>query len=95
MTRSRTSLELAAGKLTSAIQKEWDAEMGESASSVSEQVMYASHELLRAAKTGSLVPLLGAASVSEFLGIQWVQAHANVRPFIRALETAASGASRA
>lgn len=39
MTRSRTPLEAAAGKLIAAIQKEWGLEAGESTSAASENVM--------------------------------------------------------
>jgi hypothetical protein len=95
MTRTRTPLELAAGKLIVAIQKEWGAELGEPGSAAPEEVMHASHDLLQAAKAGALVNLPGSASVSEFLGVQWLQAHPSVRPYVQALETAASGEPRA
>jgi hypothetical protein len=46
MTNSRTELEAAAGKLISAIQKEWHSEAGEPESAASEAVMHLAHELL-------------------------------------------------
>ncbi len=91
MPRTRTSLEVAAGKLTSAIQREWGAEVGEPSAAVSEQVMHASHSLLQAAKTGSISSVVGSGSVSEFLGKQWVHAHPKVWPYIQILEAFALG----
>ena len=89
MTRSRTPLEAAAGKLIAAIQKEWGVEAGEPRSAESENVMHAAHDLLQAAsKFGSIVSVIGSGSVSTFLGAQWVQAHPRVLPYIAALEDA-------
>ncbi|KWT97695.1 MULTISPECIES: hypothetical protein [unclassified Variovorax] len=89
MTRSRTPLEVAAGKLIAAIQKEWDIEAGEPESAAGEHAMHATHELLQAAsKFGSIVSVIGSGSVSAFLGEQWVQAHPKVLPYIAALEGA-------
>lgn len=89
MTRSRTPLEAAAGKLIAAIQKEWGIEAGEPGSAASENVMHAAHHLLQAAsKFGSIVSVTGSGSVSTFLGEQWVQAHPRVLPYIAALEGA-------
>ena len=86
MTRTKSPLEAAAGKLISAIQKEWFDEIGESSADESEQVMHTSHGLLHGAKTGSIAGVLGGGSVPEFLGSKWVAAHPNVWPFIKALE---------
>lgn len=89
MTRSRTPLEAAAGKLIAAIQKEWDAEIGEPESAVSEKVMHEAHALLQAAsKFGSNTNVIGSGSVSTYLGEEWVQAHPQVLPYIEALEDA-------
>ncbi|RSZ37250.1 MULTISPECIES: hypothetical protein [unclassified Variovorax] len=89
MTRSRTPLEAAAGKLIAAIQKEWGIEAGEPGSAESEKVMHAAHGLLQAAaKSGSIAGVIGSGSVSTFLGEQWVQAHPRVLPYIAALEDA-------
>lgn len=87
MTRSRTPLETAAGKLVAAIQKEWGAEAGESTSVASENVMYAAGDLLTAAsKFGSIMSVTGSRSVSTYLGEEWVQAHPRVLPYVAALE---------
>lgn len=89
MTRSRTALEAAAGKLIAAIQKEWDIEAGEPGAVASENVMHAAHDLLLAAsKFGSIASAIGSGSVSAFLGAQWVEAHPRVLPYIAALEGA-------
>jgi hypothetical protein len=87
MPRSRSPLERAAGQLISAIQREWHAEIGEPAAAESEAVMHASHGLLQAAKSGSLVAVVGDKSISEFLGKEWVKAHPRVLPYIEALES--------
>lgn len=89
MTRSRTPLEAAAGKLIAAIQREWGIEAGEPGSAASENVMHAAHELLQAAsKLGSIASVTGSGSVSTFLGEQWVQVHPKVLSYIAALEGA-------
>lgn len=89
MTRSRTPLQAAAGKLIAAIQKEWGIEAGEPESVESENVMHEAHRLLQAAsKFGSIGSVIGSGSVSTFLGEQWVQAHPGVLPYIAALEAA-------
>jgi hypothetical protein len=91
MPRDRTPLQKAAGKLISAIQREWTAELGEPEADATEAVMHASHSLLQAASaSGSIFRVIGAGSVSEFLGQVWVDAHPNVLPAIRALEACAS-----
>ena len=88
MSKERTPLEAAAGKLISAIQKEWLEHSGEPGSEISEEVMHTSHELLSAAKAGSLEGL-SASSITEFLGSTWVEAHPRVLPFIEALASSA------
>jgi len=94
MPRDRTPLEKAVGKLISAIQREWTAELGDPHADPSEAVMHASHLLLRAASaSGSIAAVIGEGSVSEFLGQAWIDRHPNVLPSIRALELAASNAA--
>jgi len=94
MPRDRTSLEKAAGKLISAIQREWTAELGDPQADASEAVMHASHSLLQAASaSGSISSVIGEGSLSGFLGRAWVDAHPNVLPSIHALESVASHAS--
>jgi hypothetical protein len=82
----RTPLEAAAGQLVSAISKVWSDEMGEPGSDATEQVMHESHNLLKAAKRGSIANVVGGRSVAAFLGVQWVEAHSHMRPFIEQLE---------
>ena len=86
MPRTRTTLEVAAGKLTSAIQREWNADSGESCADISENVMHRSHLLLQAAKQGSVSQVVGAGTISEFLGKRWVHAHPRTWPHIQVLE---------
>lgn len=86
MPRNRTPLEVAAGKLTSAIQREWSAESGEPCAEISENIMHRSHSLLQAAKQGSIAPVVGTGSVSDFLGKRWVREHPRVWPHIQVLE---------
>lgn len=88
MKPSRTPLETAAGKLISAIQREWHAEAGEPSALESEQVMHSCHGLLQAAKNGSLSAVLGSMTVAQFLGTHWVAAHPNVSAAINELESA-------
>ena len=88
MPKERTPLETAAGKLISAIQKEWLEHSGEPGSEISEEVMHISHELLSAAKAGSFEGL-SASAITEFLGAAWVRAHPRVLPFIEALASSA------
>ncbi len=95
MTRKRTPLEAAAGKLISAVQREWGIEIGEPQAVESENVMHNCHVLLQAAKTGSLTFALSGISVTEFLGSNWVTSHPNVLPYIRFLESLMSGEANA
>ncbi|WP_436316935.1 hypothetical protein [Variovorax sp. LjRoot84] len=63
MTRSRTPLEAAAGKLVAAIQREWDMELGEPEAAISFDAMDAAHHLPQAAsKFGSLESVIGPGS---------------------------------
>lgn len=87
MPKKRTAIEIAAGKLVSAIQKEWGAELGTSSADVSEHVMGRAHELLQAAGAGTLHATIGTSRVSDHLGILWVKRHPNVLPAIRELES--------
>jgi hypothetical protein len=91
MPRHRTPLEAAAGKLISAIQREWSAEAGKPSAALSEEVMHSSHALLQAAKSGSIAGVVGAGAVSEFLGAQWVREHPLVWPHLQVLEALALG----
>ncbi|WP_218151307.1 hypothetical protein [Roseateles sp. YR242] len=60
----------------------------------SEQVMHTSHLLLQAAfASGSISSVIGEGSVATFVGQSWVNAHPNVLPYIRSLESIESGSS--
>jgi hypothetical protein len=83
MPRCRTPVEVAAGKLVSAVQREWGEEAGEPTSTASEEVMHACHSLLQAAKNGSVATLLGGRSVAAFLGEGWVRKHPRVWPHLQ------------
>jgi hypothetical protein len=50
MAKTRSEIETAAGKLTSAIQKVWSNEAGEPEAKDSEEVLHQSHDLIQAAK---------------------------------------------
>lgn len=86
MPNKRTALEQAAGKLISAIQKEWGKELGESTANISEDVMSRGHEILQAAKNNTVMEILGNLSISEYLGELWVRRHPSVQEFISKLE---------
>ena len=86
MKSQRTAQEAAAGKLISAIQKEWTAELGEPRADQSEQAMNRAHDLLQAAKTGTVRECLNGQTVAQFLGQSWVQQHAAVGPFITSMQ---------
>ena len=86
MPRSRSPIEAAAGKLVSAIQREWGDEAGESTSAASEEVMHACHLLLQAVKNGSVTTVLGRRSVAEFLGERWVREHPRVWSHLQVFE---------
>ena len=86
MPRKKTDLQKAAGKLISAIQKEWGYVLGESNAEFSEKVMDAAHDLLKAGSVEKMRVLLGSLTVHQYIGEVWVQAHPRVRPAISVLE---------
>ena len=86
MTHEKSPMRAAAGKLTSAIQKEWNAQAGEDDAEESENVMYASQEFLHVSTSEELRRLLNGKSIPEYLGAEWVAAHPGVLPFIKKLE---------
>lgn len=87
----RTPLEASAGRLISAVQREWHAEAGERSSADSEEVMHSCHVLLQASKRGCLSVTLGQKNVAQFLGAHWVAAHPNVAAAITEFEAVAQG----
>ena len=88
MTKRRTDTEAAAGKLISAIQKEWGEELGYPVAEESEEVMGKGHDLLKGATANELRKILDGRTVSEYLGSSWVEKHPSVMPAIEALEAA-------
>jgi hypothetical protein len=86
MTKKRTEMETAAGKLISAIQKEWGNELGESVSIESEEIMNKGHDLLKAAKENEIEKMLSGRGVADYIGRSWVEKHRSVLPAIQALE---------
>ena len=86
MPKDKSPFRRAAGKLTSAIQKEWIEELGTDAANESEDVMHKAQALLRATIADEAVALLAEKSVSAYLGEAWVKRHPNVKTFIAALE---------
>jgi hypothetical protein len=86
MPRNRSPRSRAAGKLVSAIQKEWVEDLGTSAAAESEQVMYRAQDLIRADSPDALARLLDGRSCADHLGVDWVRAHPSVWPSLRAFE---------
>lgn len=68
----------AAGKLISAIQKEWGVELGTPTADATEDVMELAHNLLRAKSSQDMQNILGSQSVRQYLGIAWVSKHPSV-----------------
>ena len=89
MPRERTAVEAAAGKLVSAVQKEWGTELGTPSAEIGDHALGRAHELLQAAKAGTLSALLGSGGVADFLGALWVKRHPAVLPVVRELESLA------
>lgn len=91
MSRERTVLQRASGKLVLAIQKEWGAELSGPAADASEQVMHTAHDFLPARTAGELRAVLGSLTVRQYLGESWISRHTGVEPFIDAVENALVG----
>ena len=81
------SIEKLAGKLISAIQKEWNLELGEPQADESENVMYKAHDLLQAAKENNFSQVLCGKTVTEYLGKDWVKNHTSVLLAIEELDS--------
>ncbi len=86
MPKKKTPIEKAAGKLISAIQKEWGKELGESTTEVNEDVIGKGHNLLKAAKNDEVTSVLRGLSVAQYLGELWVRRHPKVIEYITAFE---------
>ena len=81
-----STIEKLAGKLISAIQKEWGNETGELCAEESEEVMYKAHDILQACKSNELTKLLHGSSITIYLGIDWIEKHQSVKPYINEIE---------
>jgi len=93
MSRTKTDAEIAAGKLISAIQKEWGEQLGYSIAEESESIMNLAHELLQARSAQAMIRVLDGKSARDFLGAEWVEAHASVQYLIDKLEQAITNES--
>jgi hypothetical protein len=82
MSKNKSSLEVAAGKLISSIQKEWGNELGAPRADISEDIMDKAHDILAAVKDDSILELLNGDSVSSFIGELWIKQHPNVKESI-------------
>ena len=85
--KNMCSIEKLAGQLISAIQKEWNEELGKSQAEESENVMYKAHDLLQAAKENNLSKFLDNLTITDYLGKIWVKNHSSVLPYIEKLES--------
>lgn len=86
MSKNRSEIERAAGKLVSAIQKEWGNDLGEIHAEFSEDVVNSAHDLLQAGSVGEIGKLLGPKNITQFLGEIWVRRHPAVKSAIESLE---------
>ncbi len=86
MPKKKTQAESAAGKLISAIQKEWTAELGEPQDEESEAVMHKAHDLL--INANNIEQALKCMSVTQFLGTVWVYKHPKIKQAILNFEVA-------
>jgi len=86
MKKNKSQLDIATGRLISAVQKEWGAELGESHAKFSENVLDAAHDLRQAGSPEAIKELLGNRDVSQFLGELWVRGHPSVKAAIQSLE---------
>jgi hypothetical protein len=86
MSKDKSDFQKAAGKLISAIQKEWGNTLGNPNAEFSENVMDSAHDLLQAGTIEKASELLGPMTVRQYLGEVWVQSHPSVRPAISVIE---------
>lgn len=88
MPRSKTLSEKAAGKLISAIQKEWGEEVGESTSEISMDVMDSVHVLIQARTANEMKKTLDGKTLIQYLGDLWVKRHPAILEPLTNLEQA-------
>ena len=77
---------MAAGKLISAIQKEWNEEAGLPEADASEDVMGKGHDILKAAKNNNISVILNGLTITQYLGDSWIHEHPNIKQCISNLE---------
>ena len=88
MPRDFSQIDEAAGMLTSAIQKEWIAELGDPSAPESEQALHKCQALARSIADQSFESELSGHTISEYIGELWLRLHPAVLPAITALEFA-------
>lgn len=86
MSKKKNDFKKAAGKLISAIQKEWGNELGTPNAEFSERAMNAAHNLLQADTIEKARELLGTMTVRQYLNDVWVQSHPSVKSAISIIE---------
>lgn len=86
MAKKISHFEMAAGKLISAIQKEWNKESSEPEANFSEEVMYTAHNLLQARTADSARILLEGSTLRQYLGEVWISQHPDVLPAVERME---------
>lgn len=87
MPRARTPLQVAIGRLISAIQKVCGTELGEPYAEFSHDVMSRAHLLLQAGDKEQVVKTLNGLSLPQFLGEIWLRKHQEIKPFIASVES--------
>lgn len=86
MPKKKSPLEQAAGKLISAIQKQWGNDLGETTAEVSEEVMGKGHNLLQASTRNEVSKVLCGLTVTQYLGELWVRRHPSIKEYIENFE---------
>lgn len=86
MSKKKTELQKAIGKLISEIQKHWGEEIHEANADFSLDVMDSAHNLLQAGTPERVRALLGPLTVAQYLGEVWVQRHPSVKEKIFDIE---------
>ncbi|MAT95020.1 MAG: hypothetical protein CME59_20825 [Halioglobus sp.] len=77
----------AAGKLKHAIRRELEDELGKEAVHELHEVLRRCQELVEADSPLELRSVLGDLNVAEHLGLEWVESHPAVLPYIEELES--------
>jgi hypothetical protein len=88
MSKNRTHLEYAIGRLIVMTQRAWMEEAGLPHAEETLSVTYRCHHLLQAAKAGELVDLLKGRTIAGYVGGLWLDAHQEVIPYVEAVAIA-------